>query len=55
MCGFYDMMPKQADSKLLERGPLRMDLERHTCTWKHERVTLTVTEFLLLDRRPPVI
>jgi len=35
--------------KVLERGTLRMDLERHTCTWKNERVTLTVTEFLLLQ------
>jgi two-component system response regulator ChvI len=41
-------LPKEAANSLLERGPLRMDLERHTCTWKNERVTLTVTEFLLL-------
>ena len=26
-----------------------MDPERHTCTWKGEPVTLTVTEFLILQ------
>ena len=26
-----------------------MDPERHTCTWKSEPVTLTVTEFLILQ------
>src|SRR5665213_2211614 len=30
--------PKEADSKVLERGLLRMDPERHTCTWKNEAV-----------------
>jgi two-component system response regulator ChvI len=39
---------KQVDNKVLERGPLRMDLERHSCIWKNEPVTLTVTEFLIL-------
>jgi two-component system, OmpR family, response regulator ChvI len=50
--------PKKATNKVLERGTLRMDLERHTCTWKNERVTLTVTEFLLLQAlasRPGVV
>jgi two-component system response regulator ChvI len=42
-------VPKETDaSKLLERGLLRMDPERHTCTWKNAPVLLTVTEFLLL-------
>ena len=40
--------PKEADAKVLERGLLRMDPERHVCTWKTEQVTLTVTEFLIL-------
>src|SRR6187431_1426721 len=40
---------KEADLKALERGSLRMDPERHTCTWKGEAVTLTVTEFLILQ------
>jgi two-component system, OmpR family, response regulator ChvI len=39
---------KATDDRVLECGPLRMDPERHTCTWKHIRVTLTATEFLLL-------
>jgi two-component system response regulator ChvI len=44
--------------RLLERGLLRMDAERHTCTWKNESVTLTVSEFLLLHAlaaRPGVV
>ncbi|MBN9449305.1 MULTISPECIES: response regulator transcription factor [unclassified Bosea (in: a-proteobacteria)] len=46
------------DAKALERGLLRMDPERHTCTWKGEAVTLTVTEFLILQslaQRPGVV
>jgi two-component system response regulator ChvI len=42
----------------LERGQLSMDQERHTCTWKNEAVTLTVTEFLILQalaQRPGVV
>jgi two-component system response regulator ChvI len=49
---------KENDAKILERGPLRMDPERHTCTWKGEQVTLTVTEFLILQAlasRPGVV
>ena len=45
-------------NKPLERGPLVMDRERHTCTWKGEAVTLTVTEFLILQslaQRPGVV
>src|SRR3974390_337811 len=30
---------------VIERGPLRMDMERHVCTWKNAPVSLTVTEF----------
>ncbi|HEY4199355.1 MAG TPA: response regulator transcription factor [Devosiaceae bacterium] len=43
---------------LIERGALLMDEERHTCTWKAQRVTLTVTEFLILQAlalRPGVV
>ena len=50
--------PKETDGKALERGQLRMDPERHTCTWKNEPVTLTVTEFLILQalaQRPGVV
>jgi two-component system, OmpR family, response regulator ChvI len=49
---------KEADSRVMERGLLRMDPERHTCTWKNEPVTLTVTEFLILQAlaiRPGVV
>jgi two-component system, OmpR family, response regulator ChvI len=49
---------KEADAKVLERGQLRMDPERHTCTWKNDPVTLTVTEFLILQAlasRPGVV
>jgi two-component system, OmpR family, response regulator ChvI len=45
-------------SRSLERGQLIMDQERHTCTWKGEPVTLTVTEFLILHslaQRPGVV
>jgi len=52
--------PKPAGQFLtsLERGALVMDQERHTCTWKGEPVTLTVTEFLILQslaQRPGVV
>src|SRR5690606_22928569 len=46
------------DKALIERGSLVMDEERHTCTWKGQRVTLTVTEFLILQSlalRPGVV
>ena len=44
--------------KVLERGQLRIDPERHMCTWKNEPVTLTVTEFLIVQAlavRPGVV
>jgi two-component system response regulator ChvI len=53
--------PKPGAAQLarsLERGQLVMDQERHTCTWKGEPVTLTVTEFLILHslaQRPGVV
>ena len=45
-------------SKVLERGKLKMDPERHTCVWDNRPVTLTVTEFLILQSlaaRPGVV
>jgi two-component system response regulator ChvI len=45
-------------SKILERGRLAMDSERHTCSWNGVSVTLTVTEFLILHAlatRPGVV
>ncbi|MCM2476707.1 response regulator transcription factor [Rhizobium sp. CG5] len=53
--------PKTAgeqQARNLERGQLVMDQERHTCTWKGDPVTLTVTEFLILHslaQRPGVV
>lgn len=56
--------PKEAsaageiDAKTLERGLLKMDPERHTCYWDDKPVTLTVTEFLILQAlalRPGVV
>jgi two-component system response regulator ChvI len=46
------------EAKMLERGGLVMDQERHTCTWQGKPVTLTVTEFLILyalAQRPGVV
>ena len=45
-------------SKVLERGKLKMDPERHTCVWNDGSVALTVTEFLILQslaQRPGVV
>ena len=49
---------KEAEGKALERGQLRMDPERHACTWKSDPISLTVTEFLILQElasRPGVV
>ncbi|MES0827811.1 response regulator transcription factor [Ruegeria sp. SCP11] len=37
------------DTKVMERGELRMDPLRHAVSWKGTDVSLTVTEFLLLQ------
>jgi two-component system response regulator ChvI len=37
------------ESKVMERGSLSMDPLRHAVTWKGKDVSLTVTEFLLLQ------
>jgi two-component system, OmpR family, response regulator ChvI len=45
-------------ARVLERGKLRLDPERHTCHWDNKGVTLTVTEFLILQAlatRPGVV
>jgi two-component system response regulator ChvI len=45
-------------ARVLDRGALSMDQERHTCTWNGAPVTLTVTEFLILyalAHRPGVV
>ncbi|KAE9628916.1 response regulator transcription factor [Parasedimentitalea maritima] len=38
-----------AETKVMERGELRMDPLRHSVSWKGKDVSLTVTEFLLLQ------
>jgi len=46
------------EAKILVRGNLEMDPLRHQVKWKSEDVTLTVTEFLLLQalaQRPGVV
>src|SRR5580692_3452917 len=53
-----DVTSSKKIGDVLEYGQLRMDSERHTCTWKDAPVTLTVTEFLILQalaNRPGVV
>ena len=40
---------RQDKDKPIQRGPLMMDPLRHACTWNGKGVTLTVTEFLILQ------
>jgi two-component system response regulator ChvI len=56
--------PKEANqaeaeqTRVLERGKLKLDPERHTCHWDNKNVTLTVTEVLILHslaQRPGVV
>ena len=35
--------------KIIQRGKLSLDPMRHSCAWNAEQVTLTVTEFLILQ------
>lgn len=48
----------EESAQILERGLLKLDPERHTCHWDNKPVTLTVTEFLILQAlaaRPGVV
>ena len=50
--------PVTEAARILERGKLKLDPERHTCHWNNLPVTLTVTEFLILQAlatRPGVV
>ena len=50
--------PKETDRQGAGARPAADGSERHTCTWKNEPVTLTVTEFLILQAlasRPGVV
>jgi two-component system response regulator ChvI len=53
-----DSATPEARNEVLDRGLLRMDPERHACTWKNVPVALTVTEFLILQAlasRPGIV
>ena len=50
--------PPTEAAKTIERGKLVMDPDRHSCTWDGKPVTLTVTEFLILQslaQRPGIV
>jgi two-component system, OmpR family, response regulator ChvI len=50
--------PPTEAAKVIERGKLVMDPDRHACTWEGQPVTLTVTEFLILQslaQRPGIV
>ena len=50
--------PPTDAAKVIERGKLSMDPDRHSCTWDSKPVTLTVTEFLILQslaQRPGIV
>ncbi|MCW1952123.1 MAG: response regulator transcription factor [Octadecabacter sp.] len=44
-----EVMEETEETKILERGDLTMDPLRHAVKWKGNDVSLTVTEFLLLQ------
>ena len=41
--------PEDEPARVLMRGPLSLDPQRHLCTWRGHKLELTVTEFLLLQ------
>jgi two-component system response regulator ChvI len=47
--GGIDAPPNEGDKKVVSRGLLTLDPNRHVCAWKGKNVRLTVTEFLLLN------
>jgi two-component system response regulator ChvI len=57
--GAKDGTPQPTEAaKVIERGKLVMDPDRHACTWEGQPVTLTVTEFLILQslaQRPGIV
>lgn len=44
-----NIVEESEETKIIVRGDLRMDPLRHSVTWKGKEVTLTATEFLLLQ------
>ncbi|WP_374280081.1 response regulator [Novosphingobium sp.] len=56
--GVVESVPSEPASEVIERGRLEMDPARHHVTWLGKPVSLTVTEFLILEAlaaRPGVI
>ncbi len=47
--GLPELPDNQPPPELIERGSLTMDPPRHKVTWKQQPVSLTVTEFLILE------
>ena len=48
-------VPDEGDQKVIKRGKLTLDPNRHACSWDGQPIRLTVTEFLILEslaRRP---
>ena len=43
-----DVVADSEETKVMDRGELRMDPLRHAVSWKGKDVSLTVTEFLLV-------
>lgn len=41
--------PQEGDDKVIRRGQLLLDPNRHACSWAGSAVRLTVTEFLILQ------
>lgn len=37
------------DGEIITHGHLKLDKDRHLCTWKDKEVNLTVTEFMLVE------
>lgn len=48
--GSVDMpIPQEGDEKVIKRGKLVLDPNRHACSWEGNPIRLTVTEFLILE------
>lgn len=42
-------VPDEGDDKVMKRGQLTLDPNRHACSWSGTPIRLTVTEFLILE------
>ena len=53
-----ETLPGNDKTQVIERGKLVLDPDRHSCAWDGKPVTLTVTEFLILQslaQRPGIV